>query len=70
MEQHNRFAHAIHIHLITGDKAGFVYLSKSIKAFPNQEGLAKMMREAGFVDVTWKNYTGGIAAVHVAKKPK
>ena len=56
--------------LITGDKAGFVYLSKSIKAFPNQEGLAKMMREAGFVDVTWKNYTGGIAAVHVAKKPE
>ena len=56
--------------LITGDKAGFVYLSKSIKAFPNQEGLAKMMREAGFVDVIWKNYTGGIAAVHVAKKPE
>ena len=56
--------------LITGDKAGFVYLSKSIKAFPNQEGLAKMMREAGFIDVTWKNYTGGIAAVHVAKKPE
>ena len=56
--------------LITGDKAGFVYLSKSIKAFPNQEGLAKMMRDAGFVDVTWKNYTGGIAAVHVAKKPE
>ena len=53
--------------LITGDKAGFVYLSKSIKAFPNQEGLAKMMREAGFIDVTWKNYTGGIAAVHGRK---
>lgn len=33
--------------LITGDKAGFVYLSKSLKAFPNQESLAKMMREAG-----------------------
>ena len=53
-----------------GQGEGFVYLSKSIKAFPNQEGLAKMMREAGFVDVTWKNYTGGIAAVHVAKKPE
>mgnify|MGYP000270172387 CR=1 FL=1 len=26
-----------------------------------------MMEKAGFEDVTWKNYTGGIAAVHVAK---
>lgn len=56
--------------LITGDKEGFIYLSKSIKAFPNQEGLADLMRSAGFTDVTWKNYTGGIAAVHVAKKPE
>ena len=29
-----------------------------------------MMEKAGLEDVTWKNYTGGIAAVHVAKKPK
>ena len=56
--------------LITGDKEGFVYLAKSIRAFPDQEGLAEMMRDAGFTDVTWKNYTGGIAAVHVAKKPE
>ena len=56
--------------LITGDREGFVYLSRSIKAFPNQHGLAAMMEKAGFEDVTWKNYTGGIAAVHVAKKPK
>lgn len=56
--------------LITKDKKGFVYLSSSIKAFPDQEGLAKLMEQAGFVDVTWKNYTGGIAAVHVAKKPE
>lgn len=54
--------------LITGDREGFVYLSQSIKAFPDQEGLAQLMREAGFEEVTWKNYTGGIAAVHVAKK--
>ena len=56
--------------LITGDRAGFVYLAKSIQAFPDQEGLAQMMRDAGFVDVSWENYTGGIAAVHVARKPK
>lgn len=55
--------------LITKDRAGFVYLARSIKAFPDQGGLAKMMQEAGFERVTWKNYTGGIAAVHVAYKP-
>lgn len=56
--------------LITGDREGFVYLSRSIKAFPDQKGLAHLMEKAGFQDITWKNYTGGIAAVHVAKKPK
>lgn len=55
--------------LITGDGTGFVYLAKSIRAFPDQQGLARLMEDAGFTDVTWKNYTGGIAAVHVAKKP-
>lgn len=55
--------------LITGDRDGFVYLANSIKAFPDQEGLAAMMRKAGFCEVSWKNCTGGIAAVHVAKKP-
>ena len=55
--------------LITGDRDGFVYLARSIRAFPDQQGLASLMEDAGFCDVTWKNYTGGIAAVHVAKKP-
>lgn len=56
--------------LLTGDKEGFVYLAKSIRAFPNQESLAALMEDAGFCDITWKNYTGGIAAVHVAYKPR
>ena len=28
-----------------------------------------MLKKAGFKDVTWKNYAGGIAAVHIAEKP-
>lgn len=54
--------------VITGDASGFVYLAESIRAFPDQEGLAELMREAGFRDVAWQNFTGGIAAVHVARK--
>lgn len=49
-------------------KEDFVYLSQSIKAFPNQEGLAAMMKDAGFAEVNWQNCLGGIAAVHVATK--
>ena len=54
---------------VTGDRSGFDYLAKSIRAFPAQKEYAKMLETAGFTDVTWKNYTGGIAAVHVARKP-
>ncbi|WP_139651033.1 class I SAM-dependent methyltransferase [Raoultibacter phocaeensis] len=54
--------------LITGDKEGFVYLSKSIKAFPDQATFASMLENMGFHDVHWKNFTGGIAAVHTAVK--
>lgn len=55
--------------LITGDRKGFVYLAQSIRAFPDQQGLAALMEQAGFADVTWENYSGGIAAVHVARRP-
>lgn len=54
--------------LVCGDRSGFVYLAQSIKAFPNQQGLAKLMASCGFRDISWKNYSGGIAAVHVAYK--
>lgn len=56
--------------LITGDREGFVYLTKSIKAFPDQATFGRMLEDAGFADVRWENCTGGIAAVHVAKKPQ
>ena len=54
--------------IITGDKEGFVYLSRSIKAFPDQKSYAAMLEDAGFHNVSWKNFTGGIAAVHTAVK--
>ncbi|MEG0322780.1 MAG: ubiquinone/menaquinone biosynthesis methyltransferase [Raoultibacter sp.] len=55
--------------LITGDKEGFIYLGKSIKAFPDQLTYAEMLQETGFIKVSWRNFTGGIAAVHTAIKP-
>lgn len=56
--------------LVTGDREGFVYLARSIRAFPDQSTYARMLEHAGFQKVTWKNYAGGIAAVHIAEKPQ
>lgn len=54
--------------LLTGDRAGFVYLNDSIRAFPDQENLASMLRDAGFSQVRYRNLSGGIAALHIARK--
>lgn len=55
--------------LVTGDSSEFVYLADSIKAFPDQEGVAELMEDAGFQDIEWHNCTDGIACIHVAYKP-
>ncbi len=50
--------------LVAGDEASYRYLAESIRTFPDQETLAGMMRVAGFVRVSVRNLSGGIAAIH------
>ncbi|MCC0031168.1 MAG: bifunctional demethylmenaquinone methyltransferase/2-methoxy-6-polyprenyl-1,4-benzoquinol methylase UbiE [Brucellaceae bacterium] len=50
--------------MITGDAEPYRYLVESIRKFPDQERFAAMIREAGFERVSYRNYTGGIAACH------
>ena len=52
----------------TGKRDDFVYLSHSIEAFPGPDEFADMLREVGFVDVTYKTYSFGAVAIHVAIK--
>jgi len=47
----------------------YVYLAESIRAWPNQVALAEKIKAAGWVDISWKNLTGGVVAVHKARKP-
>lgn len=54
--------------LLTGDMAGFVYLNDSIRRFPDQPTLAAELTAAGFSDVTWRDMTGGVVAIHVARR--
>ena len=42
----------------------YVYLAESIRAWPDQAGLAEAMKKAGWSDISWKNLTGGVVAVH------
>ena len=54
--------------LLTGDREGFVYLGDSIRAFPDQDTLARALEQVGFKEVSYRNRTGGIVAVHTAVK--
>ena len=49
---------------VTGDSEPYQYLVESIRKFPNQETLAGMMAKAGFAQVSYRNLSAGIAALH------
>jgi demethylmenaquinone methyltransferase / 2-methoxy-6-polyprenyl-1,4-benzoquinol methylase len=49
---------------IAGDEDSYRYLVESIRTFPNQERFADMLRAAGFGRVSYRNLSGGIAALH------
>ena len=54
---------------LSGDTTGvYQYLPVSIRSFPDQNGLARLLREVGFQKVEYHNLSGGIVAVHVAVK--
>jgi demethylmenaquinone methyltransferase/2-methoxy-6-polyprenyl-1,4-benzoquinol methylase len=44
----------------------YTYLGESIKAWPDQRALAKLITEAGWTDVAWRNMTFGVVALHHA----
>ncbi|MBN6888420.1 demethylmenaquinone methyltransferase / 2-methoxy-6-polyprenyl-1,4-benzoquinol methylase [Cytobacillus horneckiae] len=48
----------------------YAWLHESAKDFPGMKELAAMFEKAGFADVKYKPYTGGVAAVHIGKKVK
>lgn len=49
---------------ITGDREAYAYLVESIRRFPPQEELKTRMETAGFKLASYKNLSGGIAAIH------
>ena len=49
---------------VAGDGEPYAYLVESIRKFPNQQNFASMISQAGFDRVSFRNSSGGIAAMH------
>ena len=54
--------------MVTGDGEPYRYLVESIRKFPNQRDFAAMITSAGLSRATWRDFSGGIAALHSAWK--
>lgn len=54
--------------LISGVPGPYQYLPDSVSKFPDQEALAGLMRAGGFVNVRYRNFSLGAAALHLGKK--
>ena len=54
--------------MISGSKEAYTYLPESVRKFPDADGLAEQMREAGFVNVRFERMTAGIVALHLGDR--
>ena len=53
--------------MLGGDASAYRYLPRSVAAFPDANGLAAHMRDAGFARVRYERLNLGIAAIHVGE---
>jgi demethylmenaquinone methyltransferase/2-methoxy-6-polyprenyl-1,4-benzoquinol methylase len=51
---------------VSSSPDAYVYLAESIRAWPDQAGLAALVAEAGWQRHEWRNVSGGIVALHRA----
>ena len=54
---------------VSSNPESYVYLAESIRAWPDQAALAKVLQQAGWGEVAWRNLTGGVVALHRAVRP-
>ena len=51
---------------VSSSPDAYVYLAESIRAWPDQQGLADRITASGWTATKWRNLTGGIVALHHA----
>jgi demethylmenaquinone methyltransferase/2-methoxy-6-polyprenyl-1,4-benzoquinol methylase len=49
---------------VTGDREAYQYLVESIRKFPRPAAFARMIEDAGFRRVAFRQMTGGVVALH------
>ncbi|MBO0877951.1 MAG: class I SAM-dependent methyltransferase, partial [Pseudonocardia sp.] len=54
---------------VSSNPDAYVYLAESIRAWPDQAELARKIAAAGWTHVRWRDLTGGIVALHRARRP-
>ncbi|OBJ07756.1 bifunctional demethylmenaquinone methyltransferase/2-methoxy-6-polyprenyl-1,4-benzoquinol methylase [Mycobacterium sp. 1482292.6] len=54
---------------VSSNPDAYVYLAESVRAWPDQAGLAQQITRTGWSGVRWRNLTGGIVALHAGYKP-
>jgi demethylmenaquinone methyltransferase / 2-methoxy-6-polyprenyl-1,4-benzoquinol methylase len=54
--------------MISGSREAYTYLPESVRKFPDAEGLADQMRDAGFANVRFERMTAGIVALHLGDR--
>jgi len=53
---------------VTNDREAYQYLVESIRKFPTQEKFVSLIKTAGFDNVTYRNMTHGVVALHSGRK--
>jgi demethylmenaquinone methyltransferase/2-methoxy-6-polyprenyl-1,4-benzoquinol methylase len=53
---------------VSSNPDAYVYLAESIRAWPDQAGLASRIAATGWHRVAWRNLTGGVVALHRATR--
>jgi demethylmenaquinone methyltransferase/2-methoxy-6-polyprenyl-1,4-benzoquinol methylase len=53
---------------ISKNPQAYIYLAESIRAWPDQAGLALILEQNGWKSVAWQDLTFGIVAVHIGYK--
>ncbi len=53
---------------ITGSEQAYTHLPESIRTFPSPDELTKILQNIGFLHVTHRKLTNGIAVIHLTKK--
>lgn len=54
---------------VAREPAAYHYLVESIRRFPSQEEMKSVMERAGFREVSYRNFSLGIACLHIGVKP-